>query len=186
MENPTPRPDFLMDTEGNLIPMDDDGPTIAHSVPRVPAGVHIPDDRGLLRFLSGYTQSPVEDTPLTKLMDQIDDVKTKISDKEYIDLMNTLKDMNDKKQVLYEITMVTIKVRYDDKVYFIYPVYEKRIYPKSKFTISNPKELIGKHIEFDCEDDRISRFSDWSSYDCSDAYRDMMFRRHMCVDIKKL
>ena len=83
------------------------------------------------------------------LLTQIDNVKTKLTDQEYIELMNSLKKVNEEKQKegLYELTLVVIKARPsedddEDIIARIYPVVEKRIYKADDFENPNEEDIM--------------------------------------------
>ena len=131
------------------------------------------------------------------LLTQIDNVKTKLTDQEYIELMNSLKKVNEEKQKegLYELTLVVVKARPlddddDDILATIYPVVEKRIYKAGDFRKPNEEDIMDLknsylHVNFICAGNKINKTREFCYYDC-DSFQKLLFRKHLCIDVKKL
>ena len=126
------------------------------------------------------------------LLNQIDNVKTKLTDQEYIELMNSLKKVNEEKENegLYELTLVVIKARPsddEDLIAQIYPVVEKRIYKADDFNCGNIMNLKNQYLHINLPPRKIvNAGGEFSYYDCNGSFGSMVFKKHLCLDVKKL
>ena len=133
------------------------------------------------------------------LLTQIDNLKTKLTDQEYINLMNSLKKVNEEKEKsgLYELTLVVIKARPSEEndidsdiMARIYPVVEKRIYKADDFNYSGEEDIMklkNHYLRMNFRaGNKIESNRDFCYYDSNCSFDKIIFREYLCIDVKKL